>query len=151
MERNLRFEATYQHSPARVWQALTDQAALEKWLMRNDFQARMGHKFQFRAQPRPGWDGVVNCEVVELDPPRKLAYRWVGGPLDSIVRFSLEPVPGGTRLVLEHNGFKGFKGVLLSFMMGSGWGSMVRKHIPKLLELWDGTGPVPLIPGKKCE
>jgi len=34
------------------------------WLMPNDFQPRLGHKFQFRTKPAPGFDGIVNCEVV---------------------------------------------------------------------------------------
>lgn len=30
----------------------------------NDFEPRIGHRFQFRTEPAPGFDGVVNCEVL---------------------------------------------------------------------------------------
>lgn len=51
-------EAVYPHPPARVWRALTDPDELESWLMENDFQPRVGHRFQFRDEPRPGWRGI---------------------------------------------------------------------------------------------
>jgi len=35
--------------------------------------------------------------------------------------WTLEARDGGTRLRLEHTGFQGVGGVLLSFMMGSWW------------------------------
>jgi uncharacterized protein YndB with AHSA1/START domain len=49
MNRDLRFEVTYPHPPEKVWRALTDPQAIAQWLMKNNFEARVGHKFQFRA------------------------------------------------------------------------------------------------------
>ncbi len=60
-------EVVYPHPPRRVWRALTDSAALARWLMPNDFAPRVGHRFSFRVEPRYGRSGVVACEVVELD------------------------------------------------------------------------------------
>src|SRR5947208_1487503 len=58
-------EAVYPHPPERVWQALTDPAALAAWLMPNDFKPQVGHKFQFRVpKPPRGWRGIVDCEVL---------------------------------------------------------------------------------------
>lgn len=51
--------------PERVWRALTDPDELEAWLMENDVEPRVGHRFQFRDEPKPGWRGVVDCEVLE--------------------------------------------------------------------------------------
>ncbi|HKD00817.1 MAG TPA: SRPBCC domain-containing protein [Terriglobales bacterium] len=76
MKNDLRFEAVYPYSPERVWRALTDPVELGQWLMPNDFEARLGHKFQFKTRPVPGFDGIVNCEVTELDVPRRLEYKW---------------------------------------------------------------------------
>jgi uncharacterized protein YndB with AHSA1/START domain len=140
MKRDLKLERTYPHPPERVWRALTDPRAVSTWLMENDFQPRLGHSFTFRAEPQPGWDGVTYCVVTEIDPPRRLTYTWQGGAsgkpatLDTVVRFTLEPVGGGTRLVLEHDGFDGFKAVLLSFMMKNGWGKMLRAKLPAVLD-----------------
>ncbi|HWQ02850.1 MAG TPA: SRPBCC domain-containing protein, partial [Candidatus Nitrosotenuis sp.] len=74
-------------------------------------------------------------------PPRRLAYTWRGGPIDTVLRITLEPVAGGTRMVLEHTGFRGVKALLVSLMMGSGWKGIVRKHIPGVLDRMrdDGT------------
>ncbi len=135
MKRDIRIEVTYPYSPARVWRALTDSAELAQWLMPNDFQPRLGHKFQFRTKPQPGWRGVVDCEVTELDEARRLTYTWTGEPdkRGTKVTWTLEPVEGGTKLRLEHTGFEGLGGLLLTFIMGPGWGKMLHKGIPAVL------------------
>jgi uncharacterized protein YndB with AHSA1/START domain len=93
-----------------VWRALTESDLLSTWLMQNDFQPIVGHRFTFRAQPMPHWDGIVHCEVLEVNPPHRLSYSWRGGAgdfaLDTIVTWTLEPrADGGTLLHLEHAGF----------------------------------------------
>jgi uncharacterized protein YndB with AHSA1/START domain len=138
MKGDLHFEAVYPHPPERVWQAITDSAELSQWLMPNDFQPRLGHKFQFRSRPAPGWDGVVNCEVIELDPPRRLAYTWRSSKLDTVVSFTLEPAPGGTRLHLEHKGFAGASEIMI--ILGNGWKKMVEE---RLLAVLGSGGPPP--------
>jgi len=81
MTRDLRFEIVYPHPPERVWRALTDPRALADWLIDNDSEPRAGHRFQFRTRPAPGFDGVVRCEVVEVEAPYRLAYTWLGGSM----------------------------------------------------------------------
>ena len=95
------------YSPEQVWRALTDSAALAQWLMPNTFEARVGHRFTFRTEPVPPYfDGIVNCEVKELDSPMRLAYSWTGGPLvDTLVNYTLRPQGAGTMLHFEHSGF----------------------------------------------
>lgn len=133
MERALRFEAVYPYPPAKVWRVLTTQEHLAAWLMPNDFEPRVGHRFQFRSTPVGGWDGIVNCEVLELEPDRKLVLRWASNVIDTKVTFLLEREGGGTRLTLLHTGFTGIKGVMTSFILGMGWKGMVRKGIPDLI------------------
>jgi uncharacterized protein YndB with AHSA1/START domain len=100
-------EAVLPQSPERVWMVLTDPLAIEKWLMPNDFEPRLGHRFTFTTNPIPAanFDGIIHCEVVELDPPRRLAYTWTGGGLSTKVTYRLEPEGTGTRLYFEHSGF----------------------------------------------
>ena len=71
------------HPPERVWQALTDPALLARWLMPNDFKPVIGHVFTFRTEPVPqhGFDGVVHCTVLTLEPPRLM--RFTGGRASS--------------------------------------------------------------------
>ena len=72
-------ERVIPHAPEKIWRALTQAAMIAEWLMENDFKAVVGHKFQFHATPMPGWKGYTNCEVLEVDEPRKLVYSWGDG------------------------------------------------------------------------
>lgn len=136
MKRDLHLERVYPQAPERVWRALTDKARLSAWLMTTDFEPEVGREFTFRDKPRPGWDGITHCKVIELDPPRCLAYTWRGGPgpdkppmIDTVVRWTLHAEGSGTRLVLDHTGFSGLRGLLLSFMLGAGWKKMMRTRL----------------------
>ena len=44
--------------------------------MKNDFQPVVGHRFQFRATPQPHWNGVIDCEVLVVEPYQRLSYSW---------------------------------------------------------------------------
>lgn len=134
MNRDLVISRTYNHPPERVWFALTDSDALAAWLMKNNFEARVGHRFQMLTEPRPGFDGVVNCTVLEVDPPRKLSFTWVGGPLDTVLTFTLEPVPEGTRLHVRQSGFSGFKALLVSMILQRGWKSLMSTRLLSVLD-----------------
>lgn len=122
------------HPPARVWRALTDPELLARWLMPNDFQPVPGHRFTFRTDPRPeaGFDGVVHCQVLAVEPPRLLRISWRGGRLDTTVTWTLVPEGSGTRLLVEHDGFDPGDPVQQSTrrIMGAGW----RSHLMPALE-----------------
>ncbi|HZQ92636.1 MAG TPA: SRPBCC domain-containing protein [Terriglobales bacterium] len=134
MKRDLKFEVEYPHPPERVWRALTDSGAITEWLMTNNFEPRVGHRFQFRAKPMPGWNGIVDCQVRELDPPRRLSYTWKSNAIDTVVVWTLTPTAAGTNVRLEHSGFEGIKAVLVSMMMKSGWGGdILNKYLPLVL------------------
>jgi uncharacterized protein YndB with AHSA1/START domain len=77
--RSLVFEREMPHPPEKIWRALTQSWLIDEWLMKNDFVPEVGHRFTFRATPLPGWSGVTNCEVVTVEAPRLLAYRWGDG------------------------------------------------------------------------
>jgi uncharacterized protein YndB with AHSA1/START domain len=151
MKRKIRIEIDYPHAPEKIWRALTDSKLLARWLMENDFEPQLGREFTFRMKPQPGFDGIVRCEVLELDAPHRLSWAWRGGPLvDSRVGFTLSPTPTGTRVLLEHTGFEGMKAVLLSFLMGGGWGKMLRKRIPAIVAELDG-GTIAVPQAQECE
>jgi uncharacterized protein YndB with AHSA1/START domain len=145
MRRDLRFDRYYPHPPEKVWRALTDARAIAQWLMPNDFEPKLGHHFQFRSKPVGGWDGIVNCEVLELDPPRRLVYTWTSNMLDTRVAWRLEPEGTGTRLRLEHTGFDGFRAWMISHILGSGWKSRILAELGAVvarMEMadWGGVG-----------
>jgi uncharacterized protein YndB with AHSA1/START domain len=107
MSESIRKEIVFPQSRGDVWRALTDSTALADWLMPNDFEPRVGHRFTFRTQPNPqaGFDGIVHCEVLECAPPSRLAYSWAGGGIDTRVTYRLEPDGDGTRVFFEQSGF----------------------------------------------
>ena len=103
----LAFDFDLRHSPEKVWRALTDPVLLEKWLLPViDFKLEPGTEFMFAAEPKPGWDGIVNCRLLEIEAHRKLSWRWVVGDIDTVVTFTLTPTASGTRLSLVQSGFK---------------------------------------------
>ncbi len=151
MKRDLHFEVTYPHPPEKVWRAPTDPQAISQWLMKNNFEPRVGHKFQFHTKPAPGFNGIVNCEVLEVERPRRLVYTWCGGKMNTKVTWILEAVAAGTRLQLAHTGFAGLRGWMISRMLGKGWRSKIlTQNIPALLERWVGDGPCPQVPEAQC-
>ncbi|MFT3794164.1 SRPBCC family protein [Flavobacterium sp.] len=139
MKRDLKLEWVHPYTAEHVWHCLTTPELIEKWLMPNNFELKLGHRFQFRSKPMPGWSGIVECEVLEIVPNRKLSYSWVSGDkpgsrqIDTVVTWTLQPEGNNTRLLLEHTGFKGFKAWMVSYMMGSGWKSQIAKNFADLL------------------
>lgn len=95
------------HASEKVWRALTDPELLAKWLLPVlDLELEPGAAFAFKAQPQPGWDGIVNCRIIEIETHRKLTYTWVVGDIDTVVTFTLTPTASGTRLSLVQSGFR---------------------------------------------
>ena len=107
--------------PRKVWRALTEARLLESWLMPNDITPEVGRRFTFRTAPAPGFDGVVACEVLTVEPNSRLAYSWRGGLLDTIMTSTLSlSSTGGTDLRLEHAGFTPEQSMTYD-MLGEGW------------------------------
>ena len=101
------FELDLRHAPEKVWRALTDPVLLTEWLLPVvGFELEPGAAFKFNAPPQPGWDGVVDCRLREIEAERKLSWTWVVGDIDTVVTFTLTPTASGTRLNLVQSGFK---------------------------------------------
>lgn len=94
--------------PERIWRALTQPHLIEEWLMKNDFKADVGHHFTLRGD----WGGVLECEVLAIEPNRRLTYSWNHAhedpafDLQSVVTFTLTPTDSGARLRVEQSGFR---------------------------------------------
>ncbi len=89
------------HPAEKIWRALTQAPLIEEWLMKNDFQPVVGHRFDLRAD----W-GVVDCEVLAVEPNKTLSYTWEAMGLKSVVTWTLTPTSTGTHLHMEQSGFR---------------------------------------------
>ncbi len=104
-------ERVFPHSQEKLWRALTESTLLAQWMMSNDFEPLTGRKFQFRTDPKPNWNGVVDCEVLIVDPIQRLSYNWGVGVsptskgMQWVVEWTLTPTEGGTHVRMEQSGF----------------------------------------------
>ncbi len=99
--RSVIVERELPHPPEKIWRALTQGHLIEEWLMKNDFEPVVGHRFNLRAD----WGSVV-CEVVAVEPHQALAYSWGAYGLESVVTWTLTPTDTGTHLRMEQSGFR---------------------------------------------
>jgi uncharacterized protein YndB with AHSA1/START domain len=110
--RSVVVEREFSHPPEKVWRALTQGPLLEEWLMKNDFKPVVGHRFNFRAQPMPKWNGVTDCEVLVVEPNKRLSYTWNASGEEAIngtktiVTWTLMPTKNGVLLRMEQAGFR---------------------------------------------
>ena len=106
--RSVVVEREMPHSPEKLWRALTQPHLMAEWLMKNDFVPVVGHRFKLSGD----WGGVLDCEVLALEPNRTLSYTWnfahddAAYALKSVVTFTLTPTQGGTHLRMEQVGFR---------------------------------------------
>ncbi|MGH9746178.1 MAG: SRPBCC family protein [Candidatus Acidiferrales bacterium] len=104
--RSVVIEREMPHPPEKIWRALTEGTLIKNWLMDNDFQPVVGHRFQFRSTPVPNWNGTIDCEVLVVEPNKKLSYSWGTLGLGSVVEWTLVATVGGTLVRMEHSGFR---------------------------------------------
>lgn len=101
---------------ARVWRALADAQEFGQW-----FRADLTGSFRPGGVVRgkvtyPGYEHLtMEVTVVEMQPERKISWRWHPGAVDAtrdysnepttLVTFELEDAPGGTLLTMVESGF----------------------------------------------
>ena len=106
--RSVVVEREFPHAADKLWRALTQPHLMQEWLMKNDFAPQVGHKFKLSGE----WGGVLDCEVLEIEPNRTLSYTWnfahddAAYNLTSVVIFALTPTSTGTHLRMEQSGFR---------------------------------------------
>lgn len=101
-------ERLYKLSIQQVWNLVTNQENLTKWLMPGNFEPVLGKQFHFQCVPPDAdWDGKVTGEVLAVDAPNRVQFTWTNSMLKqaTVVTFLLEEVPDGVRFSIEHTGF----------------------------------------------
>ncbi|HEY6519444.1 MAG TPA: SRPBCC domain-containing protein [Roseiarcus sp.] len=109
------------YAPEKIWRALTQPHLIEEWLMKNDFEPVVDHRFNLRGD----W-GAVDCQVLKIQPHKTLSYSWAAHGLESVVTWTLTPTSKGTNLRMEQSGFRPDQE---QFYQGAkvGWGNFFAK------------------------
>lgn len=96
--------------PSTLWKWFASQSALREWWGTPDLQIdlTLGGALSLTG---PDGESTVSGHVLELDPERRLVLSWFeedsGWAHPARLLFTLEPVNGGTRVTLQHDGFVG--------------------------------------------
>ena len=101
----------------RVWKALTSEEVTRWWGSPETYQTsgwtadvRVGGRWEATGKMSDGRLFSVGGEYLEVDRPTRLVYSWKpdwdGGAVTT-VSYQLEPISGGTRVTLRHDGFAG--------------------------------------------
>jgi len=111
-QRSVLVEREMKHSPEKIWRALTEGPLIAEWLMANDFQPVVGHRFTLRTAPMAHWNGVTDCEVLIVERNKLLSYTWnasgeeAAQGIKSVVTWTLTPIEGGVHVRMEQSGFR---------------------------------------------
>lgn len=99
---------------SRVWKAIADARQFGEW-----FKVKLDGEFTAGATiagtiTYPGYEGLrMEIVIDRIEPERLFSYRWHPGDPNSnytsepmtLVEFTLEDAPGGTRLTIVESGF----------------------------------------------
>lgn len=112
---------------SKVWNAVATPEGIAAWFMPNDFRPEPGHEFHLNAGPF----GMSPCKVTELDPPRRLSFRW---GRDWTLTFELKELGDQTEFTLVHSGWDaagvtefGESHAVVRERMDQGWTGLVAK------------------------
>jgi uncharacterized protein YndB with AHSA1/START domain len=104
--RSVVVEREFPYPPEKIWRALTQPHLIEDWLLKNDFNPVVGHRFNFRNNPKPDLNIVIDCQVLVIEPNKTLSYTWAAYDIESVVTWTLTPTSTGTHLRMEQSGFR---------------------------------------------
>jgi uncharacterized protein YndB with AHSA1/START domain len=137
----------YPHSAQKLWHARTDPELVPLWTSTGrggrpeGFSAEVGNHFRLVGKPVPGWKGVVDCELLEVEPPFMLRHTWRGDEREPSVVTRRDPTESGSRLTYDHTGFKGVDGIIMSkIVLGLIRRKMLEHGLPPVLDAIDDSG-----------
>lgn len=122
--------------PDQVWPWLTEPEKLALWFHKPRKALTEGAPFEMYGAT--SGDRVIWGQVRVARPPHQLEYSFVVKPLgdhETHVKWTLDAVPGGTRLSLEHTGLpEGAEAFGITLALDKGWDD----HIARMREAIHG-------------
>ena len=101
---------------SRVWRALSNVTEFSTWF-RTDFVGEFAEGATVRGRPTyPGYEHLtIEIRIERMEPERRLSFRWHPYEVDmtrdysaeptTLVEFTLQDAPEGTRLTVSESGF----------------------------------------------
>jgi uncharacterized protein YndB with AHSA1/START domain len=74
--RSLVVEREMPHSPEKIWQRTHPRRVDRRVADEERFPAGDGSSIPLRSTPMPPWNGILDCEVLAVEPNKRLAYTW---------------------------------------------------------------------------
>ena len=136
-------ERTFNATADKVWSAITDLNELRNWYFNlEEFEPRVGFKFDFMGGPEDGKQYLHLCEVTEVIEGKKIAYTWRydNYPGNSLVCWELMDKGEQTLLRITHTGLETFVGIGAEFEKNSfneGWNHFLYTALKGYLETND--------------
>jgi uncharacterized protein YndB with AHSA1/START domain len=134
--REIVVDEVFPHTPETIWNTLTNGELIGRWMMApTGFEPVEGKHFTFQTTPAGAWDGIIQCQVIEVRRNERLAYAWKGGhegnvgygsQLNTVVTWTLSRVDNGTRVRLVHSGFVLPRNDTAYKNMSEGWKSVLQ-------------------------
>ena len=128
-------EHVFPHGIDTVWNAISRAEEISAWFIQADFKAEKGYRYTFTASAEHNNTKITG--VVKEADPYTLVYTWIVQNTDTetTVKWLLEPVEEGTRLVLEHSGISGYpekSAVNMFNSFNEGWSNCIKELIAYL-------------------
>lgn len=100
--------------PATVWSLLASQGGMRQWLNANlEIDLQVGGRYRHISPGPDGTEQLITGHVLEMIPEKRLILSWFedGPDTDWVypirLSFTLEAIPGGTRVTMVFDGFPG--------------------------------------------
>jgi uncharacterized protein YndB with AHSA1/START domain len=123
-------EHVFEHAIDTVWKAISRAEEISAWFIQADFKAEKGYRYTFTASEEHNCTQITG-RVLEADP-YVLVYTWVVQDTDTetTVKWTLTPLNGSTKLLLEHSGISKYPGQSAIKMFDSftaGWENCINE------------------------
>ncbi|MBC8753169.1 SRPBCC domain-containing protein [Kordia sp. YSTF-M3] len=130
-------EKVFNHPIDVIWNAITKAEELSTWFIKTNFKAETGFQYTFFPTEEKGCEAITG--TIKSADPYTLVYTWevADTNVETTVSWTLETVPEGTKLHLEHSGIANYKGETAIAMFESfngGWDNCLTKLLAYLKE-----------------